>query len=128
MPKSVIRSQRVGDQIQKQLSRIISGTVGDEKLGLVTISAVHLNADLSRAKIFITHLNSLADEPDKKPYDELDRSRVLSVLNYNAKRFGYQLSKVLFVRNTPKLEFAFDTVLEKANRVTRLIDSLNSAH
>ncbi len=119
MAKEFSRSQRVGDQIQKELAAIIQTPVRDAGLGLVTISAVDLSSDLSHAKIFVTCLGIDMDNAANK--DE-----VLSMLNDNATQFRHQLSKILTTRIVPKIKFMFDTSLEQANRLTSLIDSLHT--
>lgn len=118
MAKEFSRSQRVGDQIQKELATIIQMSVRDAGLGLVTISAVDLSTDLSHAKIYVTCLEIDIDSTS-------NRSEILTMLNDNAPQFRHQLSKILTTRIVPKLKFMFDESLEQANRLTGLIDSLH---
>lgn len=123
MAKEFSRSQRVGDHIQKELASIIQMPVRDSGMGLVTISAVNLSTDLAHAKIYVTCLiNSQAANLN----DEANIEVILSMLNENVPQFRHQLSKKLTTRIVPKLQFLFDEGLEQANRLTSLIDSLNS--
>lgn len=129
MTKEFSRSQRVGDHIQKELSTIIQMPVRDAGLGMVTISAVDLNANLAYAKIFITYLGIVPTESQQLKGDKNDsmvKVEVLSMLNGNAAQFRYQLSKRLTTRTVPKLQFFFDESLEQANRLSSLIDSLDT--
>ena len=119
MAKEFSRSQRVGDQIQKEMATIIQMPVRDAGLGLVTISAVDLSTDLSHAKIYVTCLGIDIDSTS-------DRAEILAMLNDNAPQFRHQLSKILTTRIVPKLIFMFDESLEQANRLTSLIDSLHT--
>ena len=119
MAKEFSRSQRVGDQIQKEMAKIIQMPVRDAGLGLVTISAVDLSTDLSHAKIYVTCLGIDIDSTS-------DRADILAMLNDNAPQFRHQLSKILTTRIVPKLKFMFDESLEQANRLTSLIDSLHT--
>lgn len=119
MAKEFSRSQRVGDQIQKEMATIIQMPVRDAGLGLVTISAVDLSTDLSHAKIYVTCLGIDIDSTS-------DRAEILAMLNDNAPQFRHQLSKILTTRIVPKLKFMFDESLEQANRLTSLIDSLHT--
>jgi ribosome-binding factor A len=130
MAKEYRRSQRVGDHIQKELATIIQMPVRDAGLGLVTISAVDLSTDLAYAKIFVTclgmdHAENDPLEGDKHALSD-DRVEVLVMLNDNAAQFRHQLSKILTTRTVPKLQFMFDENLERANRLTSLIDSLHT--
>lgn len=129
MAREYKRSQRVGDHIQKELATIIQMPVRDAGLGLVTISAVNLSTDLAHAKIFVTCLGM--SRPESEPQDnDIEeasvRAEVLTMLNDNAAQFRHQLSKILTTRTVPKLQFMFDESLEQANRLTSLIDSLQS--
>jgi ribosome-binding factor A len=129
MAKEYKRSQRVGDHIQKELATIIQMPVRDAGLGLVTISAVNLSTDLAHAKIFVTCLGMSRpeSEPQNNDIEEASvRAEVLTMLNDNAAQFRHQLSKILTTRTVPKLQFMFDESLEQANRLTSLIDSLQS--
>ncbi len=130
MAKEYRRSQRVGDHIQKELATIIQMPVRDAGLGLVTISAVDLSTDLAYAKIFVTclvvdHAENDSLEGNKHALSD-DRVEVLGMLNDNAAQFRHQLSKILTTRTVPKLQFMFDENLERANRLTSLIDSLHT--
>lgn len=135
MAREFSRSQRVGDQLQKELASIIRAPVQDAGLGLVTISAVNLSTDLAYAKIFVTCLeidlgNSPEDTQGNISEDLLekvsDREAVLVMLNDQAAQFRHQLSKIFTTRTVPKLQFIFDESLERANKLTSLIDSLHS--
>ena len=119
MAKEFSRSQRVGDQIQKELATIIQMPVRDAGLGLVTISDVDLSTNLSHAKIYVTYLGIDIDSIS-------DRAEILTMLNDNVPQFRHQLSKILTTRIVPKLKFMFDESLEQANRLTSLIDSLHT--
>jgi ribosome-binding factor A len=119
MAKEFSRSQRVGDQIQKELATIIQMPVRDAGKGLVTISAVDLSTDLSHAKIYVTFLGIDIDSTSH-------RTEILAMLNDKAPQFRHQLSKILTTRIVPKFQFMFDESLEQANRLTSLIDSLHT--
>ena len=54
MAKEFSRTQRIGDQMQRELALLIQGEIKDPRLGLITITAVVVSRDLSHAKIFIT--------------------------------------------------------------------------
>ena len=54
MAKDYSRTQRIGDQMQRELAVLIQREIKDPRLGLVTITAVDVSRDLSHAKVFIT--------------------------------------------------------------------------
>ncbi len=123
MAREFSRSQRVSDQIQKILSAIIQTPIKDAGLGLVTISAIHLSSDLSYAKVYITCLSSGRGVDFERTAEIVE---VVTLLNNGAAQFRRQLSKALAIRGVPELRFIFDETLERANRLTDLIDSLHT--
>ena len=54
MAKEYSRTQRIGDQMQRELAELIRREVKDPRVGLVTITAVDVSRDLGHAKVFIT--------------------------------------------------------------------------
>ena len=58
MAKEYSRTQRIGDQMQRELAQLIRREVKDPRVGLVTITAVEVSRDVGHAKIFITVMGS----------------------------------------------------------------------
>lgn len=54
MSKEFSRTQRVSQQLQKELAMILQREVRDSRLGMVTISDVEVSRDLAYAKVFVT--------------------------------------------------------------------------
>ena len=54
MAKVYSRTQRIGDQIQRELAQMIPREVKDPRLGFVTITAVEVSRDVGHAKVFVT--------------------------------------------------------------------------
>ena len=52
MAKQYSRTQRIGDQIQRELATLIPQEIKDPRLGFVTITGVDVSRDVSHAKIF----------------------------------------------------------------------------
>ena len=63
MAKEYSRTQRIGDQMQRELAELIRREVKDPRVGLVTITAVDVSRDLGHAKVFITVMGQ-EDAPD----------------------------------------------------------------
>ena len=53
MAKEYSRTQRIGDQMQRELAQLIRREVKDPRVGLVTITAVEVSRDVGHAKIFL---------------------------------------------------------------------------
>ena len=56
MKRSSGRPQKLGDQIQRELSNLLQREVRDPRVGMVTITSVDVSPDLSHAKVFFTIL------------------------------------------------------------------------
>jgi len=54
MAKEYSRTQRIGDQMQRELALLIQREIKDPRLGLVTITGVEVARDLSHAKVYVT--------------------------------------------------------------------------
>ncbi len=114
MAKEYSRNRRVGDLVQRELAVLVQRYTSDKNMGIVTISATDVSPDLKNAKIFVTCLGN-----------KIDKDLIITALNENAGQFRHALSKLLVLRVTPKLCFKFDHALERANKMTSLIDSLH---
>ncbi len=56
MAREFKRSDRVAQEIQKEIAVILQREVKDPRIGMVTVSDVEVSSDLSYAKIFVTFL------------------------------------------------------------------------
>jgi ribosome-binding factor A len=105
------RSQRVAEQIQRELSQLLRDDVKDPRVGRVTITSVEVSADLSHAKIFVTHLAG------REHADEAVRA-----LQHTAGFLRTALSHRMQLYSVPQLHFAYDDSIESGMRLSKLID------
>ena len=56
MAREFKRSDRVAQEIQKEIAVILQREVKDPRIGMVTVSDVEVSSDLSYAKIFVTFI------------------------------------------------------------------------
>jgi len=110
------RSQRVADQIQKDLADLIAMEVKDPRVGMVTLTEVQLTPDYAHAKIFFT---TLIDDPSavKKTLDGLQKA---------AGFLRAQLGKRLHIHTLPELHFVHDTAPSRGAALSKLIDEANA--
>ncbi len=113
--KGFNRAQRVGDQIQRELSDVIARAVDDPRVEGVTLSAVDVSRDLGNARVFVT----LPEGVDPGP--------AVKALNRAAGYLRRRLAERLHMRYMPSLRFAHDETFERASRVSLLIDSVAPA-
>jgi ribosome-binding factor A len=109
MAQHVPRHQRVADQIQREMAQNIRDEVRDTRLGMVTITAVRVTSDLSRAKIFFTTLDP---EQHKIAHE---------VLNGAAPHLRSVLSHVMSLRMVPILHFVYDESIEHGLKMGAMI-------
>ncbi len=113
MAKEYSRTQRVADQIQKELAQLIQLEMKDPRLGMVTVSAVEVNRDMSFADIYVSFLG--VDDQEK-----IDQS--LKVLSQAAGFLRSQLARAIKLRFTPQLRFFYDNSLRRGAYLSSLID------
>ena len=112
MPKKSGRPQKLGDQIQRELSDLVQREVRDPRVGMVTITSVDVSPDLSHAKIFFTILEK----------DKLEATT--QGLKRSAGFLRSQLARRIKLYTTPELRFVYDESVERGDRLSRLIDSV----
>jgi ribosome-binding factor A len=109
--KDYSRSERVADQIQREVAEIIAQELEDPRIGRVTVSGSSLSKDLSNATLFVT---MPADGDVQRALEGLNRAS-----GFVRKRLGQRVR----MRYVPRLRFAHDETLDRATRVGELIDA-----
>lgn len=110
------RSQRVADQIQKDLAELIAMELKDPRVGMVTLTEVQLTPDYAHAKIFFT---TLIDDP----------AAVQKTLDGLHKASGFlraQLGRRLHIHTLPELHFVYDISPSRGAALSKLIDEANA--
>ena len=113
MAKDYSRTQRVGDQMQRELAQLIPREVRDPRLGFITITAVGVSRDLGHAKVYIT----LMGEADA-PHIALN----LEILNDAAGYLRMLLGKLMKLRSVPQLHFHYDESVSRGVHLSALIE------
>jgi ribosome-binding factor A len=109
------RTDRVAQQIQKEIAVILQREIKDPRLGFVTVSAVEVSRDLSYAKIFVTVLNTSDEDKTKQS---------VQILNDATGYIRSILGKRIRARIMPELKFVVDTSLLEGMRISNLVDSV----
>ena len=113
MAKDYSRTQRVGDQMQRELAQLIPREVRDPRLGFITITAVEVSRDLGHAKVYITLMG------------EADAPRIalnLEILNDAAGYLRMLLGKLMMLRSVPQLHFHYDESVSRGVHLSALIE------
>ena len=102
------RSQRVADQIQKDLAELIAMELKDPRVGMVTVTGVEVTQDYAHAKVFFSLLTGNPEEATQG-------------LNAAAGFLRNGLFKRLHIHTVPTLHFIFDRTTERASDMNALI-------
>ena len=113
MAKVYSRTQRIGDQIQRELAQMIPREVKDPRLGFVTITAVEVSRDVGHAKVFVTVMG----ENDVEKIQQNVR-----VLNDAAGYLRMLLGKAMKLRSVPQLHFHYDESVQRGAHLSALIE------
>jgi len=105
------RQQRIGAEMQRVLSELISREVRDPRVGMVTVTAVEVAPDLSVARVLFVPFG------DRHPVTEVQAG-----LDRASGFLRGEVGRRVGLRHAPRLEFLFDETIERADRLTRLID------
>ncbi|MCY4359332.1 MAG: 30S ribosome-binding factor RbfA [Cyanobacteria bacterium MAG APA_bin_95] len=109
------RVTRVAALIKRELGRMLSGQLGDERLtrSIISITAVEVSGDLQNCKVFV----SLYGE-------EAGQEAAFNGLEAASGFLRSQLSRRLELRRCPKLRFYQDKGMEAATTVLSLLETL----
>ncbi|MDH0894324.1 MULTISPECIES: 30S ribosome-binding factor RbfA [Pseudomonas] len=113
MAKEYSRTQRIGDQMQRELAQLIPREVKDPRLGFVTITAVDVSRDVGHAKVFVTLMGE--NDTDKIKLN-------LEVLNDAAGYLRMLLGKAMKLRSVPQLHFHYDESISRGAHLSALIE------
>ncbi|MFY0639853.1 MAG: 30S ribosome-binding factor RbfA [Bermanella sp.] len=117
MAKDYSRTQRLGEQIKRDLAQMLQFQVKDPRLGLVTLNAVKVASDLGYADIYFTVMKPGMVEADADTIKETEK-----VLNDMAGFLRTELSQIMKTRITPLPRFHYDISLERGHKLTNLIN------
>lgn len=116
MRKNSIKNTRINQEVQKELSMLISRELKDPRINPMTsIVAVEVAPDLKTAKVYISVLG-----------DELSQKNTLAGLKSAAPFLRGQLARGINLRNTPELLFVVDQSIEYGVSMSKLINELNA--
>ncbi len=103
------RTDRVAQQIQRELAELVRLEINDPRVRLVTITSVEVANDYSHAKVFFTRLDGKNEEAKQG----LERAGGF---------LRSQLARSLKLRVMPQLHFVYDASVERGSHLSQLID------
>ncbi len=116
MGKSSIKNTRINQEVQKELSVLISQELKDPRVNPMTsVVAAEVAPDLKTAKIYISVLG-----------DEASQKSTLEGLKSAAPFLRSELARRINLRNTPELRFIGDQSIEYGVNMSKLIDDVTA--
>ena len=112
MAREFKRSDRVAEQLQRELAQIIQLELEDPRLGMVTVCSVDISRDLHYATAYVTFLAL-----EESAYEE-----AIKILNGAAGTVRTMLGKRMRMRTLPQLKFVFDESISRGRELSSLIN------
>ena len=112
--KSFQRSDRIAEQVRRDLAELIQGELKDPRVGMISLTEVELTPDYAHAKVFFTTLDS----------EHLEE--IQSGLCRAAGFLRRELGKRIHIHTLPELHFIYDSSIERGASLTQLIAEANA--
>jgi len=112
--KSFQRSDRIAEQVRRDLAELIQGELKDPRVGMISLTEVELTPDYAHAKVFFTTL-------DNEHLEEIQ-----SGLRRAAGFLRRELGKRIHIHTLPELHFIYDSSIERGASLTQLIAEANA--
>ncbi len=103
--------RRVDGVMREVIGATIGGELQDPRIGFVTVTAVETSPDLRNAQVHVSVLGS----------DE-EKAETLKALRAAHGVIQKAISAQLRMKRTPTLHFVYDDSIERADRLTRMMD------
>lgn len=111
------RTERLGEQVARELARLLLRELKDPRLRGVTIAQARISPDLRHCRVFFSHL--------KGP------QRAREALQGFASAAGFirsHVGRALKLRYAPEFQFEVDETVEQAARIEQLLRESTSRH
>ena len=113
MAREFKRTDRVAEQLQRELAQIIQLELRDPRIGMVTVCAVDVSRDLYFATAFVTFMG--IEETKEATKEAID------ILNEAASYIRVQVGKRMRMRSVPQIKFVFDESISRGRELSSLI-------
>lgn len=113
MAKEFSRTDRVAQEVQRELAMLLQREVKDPRVNLATVSAVKVSKDLLNANVYVTFLGQ--DSPQ-----HIDQA--ILALNRMSGFLRSMLAQRIRMRILPRLQFSYDESLARGRHMSSLID------
>ena len=104
------RRERLSEAIREEIETILEGELADPRIGLVSVSAVHMAADARSARVLVA-----------VDGDDAEAERSLTGLDAAKNFIRRELAERLRLRRPPELFFQLDRSQQLESRVEELL-------
>jgi ribosome-binding factor A len=112
--KNFQRSDRVAEQIRRDLADLIRSELKDPRVGMISLTDVQLTPDYAHAKVFFTTLQS----------EHLEEIQV--GLKRASGFLRRELGRRIHIHTLPELHFVYDNSIERGASLSLLINEANA--
>ncbi len=109
MPREFSRSERMAEQLRRELAEIVRDEIDDPRLGFISFTEVRMSRDLSHAVIYCSVLNSE------------DQVESIEVLNRAVGFIRKEIARRIRARIVPTLKFVIDDSVTRGVAMDELI-------
>ena len=111
-----LRSEKIADELRKEISLIINKDTKDPRLQNINITAVKVSDDIGIATVFYTLIGEsvIKDQSSIEP----------KVLQKFSGMVRSKLSKTMQIRRVPIINFRFDESIEYSDNIETLLNNL----
>jgi ribosome-binding factor A len=103
--------RRINESLREVVGDAISTELQDPRIGFVTVTAVETSPDLRTARVYV----SVLGKPE-------ERDATLDGLRSAHGVLQSAIARQMRIKRTPTLSFHYDETVERAARVSRLLD------
>lgn len=112
MEKNNNRLSRIEEELKKEISNIINYELNNSNItGMVSVSKVKVSPDLSRARVFVTMINS-------------NKKNTLSALKKSSGYIRREIAHRVNLRTTPEIIFEFDESIEYGAKIDSILKDI----
>ncbi len=105
--------RRVDEAVRAVLSDAIAKDLKDPRVGFVTVTGVKTSPDLRHARVYVSVFG-----------DDQTRASTLDALRSGHGFLQGAIASQLHLKHTPTLTFEYDDSVDRAMRISRLIDDV----
>ena len=113
MKSQARRPRRVAEAIREIVAPFLQTGLRDPRIGLVTVTGVHVTPDLERAVVSVAIHG-----------DEAEHERTLEGLASATSAVRHEVGRALRLRTVPEIEFALDKGVEHASHIASVLAQL----